>query len=266
MAPPPDADLLELLREIGLRAEVSRRLEAGASDALLRSIVESAVVLFRAAAASIALHDPLSDQLVFRVAAGAQGQGILGQAIAADRGIAGHAFVSGQPIAIVEAAVDARFARDVAEASGYLPRTLLAVPIEESGEALGVLEVLDKGGGLAFDLRDLDLAGLLARQAGAGIRMSRLERDVARLLRAGLARLLGEERSPASSAAEQALVAVAAAGAEADDPGLWELVEAIATIRRDDPQRLPLTRELLDLMARDAGRRRGGTGVIRFDP
>ena len=260
----PDVELLDLLREIGLRAEVGRRLEAGAADAMLRSIVDSAARIFHAAAASIALHEPATDELVFQVAAGPQGEGIVGRRIAADRGIAGHAFVSGEPIAIVEATADARFARDVAEASGYLPRSLLAVPIEEAGEALGVLEVLDRDGGAPFDLGDLDLAGAFGRQAGTAIRTRRLERDVARLLRAGLARLLGDDDAAASSAAD-ALVAVAAEGARGDEDGLWELVEAVATIRREDPDRLPLTRELLELMARHASRRRSGSGVIRFD-
>ena len=44
------------------------------------------------------------------------------------RGLAGYVAVSGQALAIDEPASDPRFARDVAERTGYVPQTLLLVP------------------------------------------------------------------------------------------------------------------------------------------
>ena len=58
-----------------------------ATEAVLRSIVEAAVLLFEAEAASLALFDPARNLLVFRVAAGAQGQGVVGLEIPPDRGL-----------------------------------------------------------------------------------------------------------------------------------------------------------------------------------
>ena len=55
--------------------------------------------------------DPGRNQLVFEVAAGEQGQGVIGLAIAPDQGIAGYVFTTGQPLALSEVERDARFGR-----------------------------------------------------------------------------------------------------------------------------------------------------------
>ena len=108
-------DARALLEAIALRTETARRLEAGSSEAVLRSIVEATVTLFQAHAASIALYDAASNRLVFRVAAGEQGGGVLGLSIPTDQGLAGYVFSTGQAIAISDVANDARFGRAFAE-------------------------------------------------------------------------------------------------------------------------------------------------------
>ena len=48
--------------------------------------------------------------------------------------------MSGQPIAVRDVETDARFARDVAESTHYVPTSILAAPLfDEEGEAAGVL-------------------------------------------------------------------------------------------------------------------------------
>ena len=101
-----------LPRAIALRVEAARRLSPPAGTAVLRSIVEATVALFDAEAASIALHDPATDRLVFTVAAGEQGQGVVGLAIEAGEGVAGYVFSTGQPLALSDVERDARFGRD----------------------------------------------------------------------------------------------------------------------------------------------------------
>jgi GAF domain-containing protein len=79
--------------------------------------------------------------------AAADGEGsadIVGVEMPASRGIAGWAVMSGQPISVRDVAADARFARDVAEATNYVPTTILAAPMfDDDGETIGVLSVLD---------------------------------------------------------------------------------------------------------------------------
>ena len=151
-----------------------------AGAAVLRSIVDATVALFDAEAASLALHDPATDRLVFRVAAGEHGQGVVGLTIAPGQGVAGYVQATGQPLALSDVAADPRFGRAAAEQTGYVPRSLLAVPLVDETGVLGVLEVLDRRDGGSFDLRDIELASVFARQASVAIRATGLERDAAR--------------------------------------------------------------------------------------
>ena len=166
----PSEPALELLAAIAARAEAAGRLEPPGGAAVLRSIVDATVVLFDAEAASIALYDAATDRLVFRVAAGAQGQGVVGVSIMPHEGVAGYVFSTGQPIAIVDVAADPRFGASTAEQTGYVPRSILAVPLIDDEDSLGVLEILDRRSGEGFALRDVELAGVFARQATVAIR------------------------------------------------------------------------------------------------
>jgi GAF domain-containing protein len=247
-----DHDALDLLRAIARRGAIARRLEDGAERAVLRSIVEATVTLFDAEAASIALYDPALAQLVFEVAAGEQGQGVIGLAIAPDQGIAGYVFTTGQGLALSEVEQDARFGRGAAEATGYVPRSIVAVPLVDERGTLGVLEVLDKRSSAAFSLRDIELAGVFAGQATVAIRASRVERDMATLLRSTLAALADSD----DPAAIERIVELATADLDGDDEGrLWALVDRVARLRRADPGELDLLAEILEVVARRAERR-----------
>jgi GAF domain-containing protein len=262
---PVGEQALELLRAIALRAETARRLESGSARAVLRSVVEATVALFEAEAASIALYDAATDRLVFEVAAGEHGQGVIGVSIGTDQGIAGFVFTTGQALALSDVASDPRFGRTVAAQTGYVPRSLIAVPLVDDHGTIGVLEVLDKHSQAAFSLRDIELAAVFARQAAVAISASRVERDVASLLRAALADLAPSDASPAAATIDE-LVAAATAGLDREDETrLWGLVEQVARVRRADPDALDLVTDLLDALARRSERtsrtrRRGRTG------
>jgi GAF domain-containing protein len=260
----PEA-LRAALRAIALRAEAARRLTPPAGTAVLESIVEAAVALFGSEAASIALYDPVERKLVFTVAAGEHGKEVIGLAIDASQGLAGYVFSTGQPLALADVASDARFGRSTAEQTGYLPRSLVAVPLLDDDGTLGVLEVLDKRGDAGFDLRDVELTMVFARQATVAIRATRIERDTATLLRSVLGGLDstidGEPAASADSTSTldvEALVRDAVAELDRDDDGaLWALADEIARLRMVDPGQMDLVRELLGVLVRRAERGHG---------
>ncbi len=280
MTDAPDP-LIPTLHAVALRVEAARRLAPPAGAAVLHSIVEATAVLFGAEAASLALYDAATDRLVFEVAAGDQGQGVVGLAIEAGAGVAGYVFSTGQPLALSDVARDARFGRATAEQTGYVPRSLLAVPLVDDEGILGVLEVLDKRGQAGFDLRDVELATVFARQATVAIRSSRVERDTAVLLRTvlvGAAAALADGPPTEPAARGEVALEGSAAGsddnltaaldriiateigfldADADDP-LWALADQIARLRAADPGQLDLVRELLAVLVRRAERGRPG--------
>ena len=245
----------DTLRAIALRTEIAGHLAPPAGAAVLNSVVEATVALFGAEAASIALFDPATNRLVFRVAAGTQGQGVVGVEIPPDQGVAGYVFTTGQPLALSDVARDARFGRDAAEQTGYVPRSLVAVPLLDDEGTIGVLEVLDKRNEAAFDLRDVELASVFARQATVAIRASRVERDTAALVRAALAAVAAAGQPAIAEIDVEAIVAAAIVElGRDDDRALWALSDEVARLRGSDPQELDLLRELLAVLARRAER------------
>lgn len=255
-----DAFALEALRAIAARIDIAARLEPPAGEAILRSVVEAAAVLIHAEAASIALYDAATDRLVFRLAAGEHGQGVVGLSIRPGDGVAGYVFASGEPLAIGETTVDPRFQREAAEQTGYVPRSLLAVPLADDAGTIGVLEVLDRRDGAPFDLADLEAAGVFARQATIAIRATRLERDAASILRSALTALAGPNDARGGRADVDALVATFLQDVDADGSGqpgqvgTWQLADAVARARAASPEQLALVVDILEALARRAGR------------
>jgi GAF domain-containing protein len=251
-----------LLDELAIRAETARRLELGSGALVLRSVVDATVRLFEAEAASIALFDAATDRLVFVVAAGEQGAGVVGLAIAPDQGLVGYVFTTGQALALADVRNDARFGRSFAEQTAYVPRSIVAVPLLDDEGALGVLEVLDKRSSESFSLRDIELASVFARQAAVAIRASRVERDITEILRSALVSLAAEGDAPSADpdrlrTAIEELVGAATIDQDRDgEAGLWALVEAVARIRRADPAQLDLVSDLLGVLASHAEKRR----------
>jgi GAF domain-containing protein len=261
---PTHSAALQALQAAAQRAAVAKRLQGDAETALLRSVVEVAVGILDAAAASIALFERDPERLEYRVAAGPQGAGVVGLSVPLGRGIVGFVFSTGQPIAVSDVRSDPRFDKGTAERTGYVPRAIAAVPIVGSGGSLGVLQVLDKGGSQTFSLGDMDVLGRLARQAAATIEAMRVQRDTTLLLRAVL-RDIGD--GDLDEAAIDALMAEAAVSLDRDaEQPFWRLVDLVGRLRGMTDRELTLVVELLEVVARNAGRQGRGSARRRRYP
>lgn len=183
----PERDLHEAVAAGVLAAEAGHR-------ELLQSVVEVARAIFGARAASIFLLDEESDELVFEAVAGEGADSLIGRRLPSSTGIAGWVLVTRQPLVLADVEQDPRFARDVAEATGYVPKSLMAVPLLHEERVLGVLQVLDRPERERFSLAEMDLLGLFGNQAAIALDLlSRARRARAALAGdsdlAGLARL-----------------------------------------------------------------------------
>jgi len=180
----PSPELAALLVRIGdlaghatrpttLRAELSR------AAASVRQLLD-------AAACSIALVEPDGGSLRFVAADGAGGQAIVDVTLPLGRGIAGWVAMAGQGIAVGDVSADPRHARDVAEATNYMPQSIMAVPLmDEEGGVLGVIEALDAQ--LVGDDtgRALDVLGTVGDQVASIVRLAQVYDNLgATLLRA----------------------------------------------------------------------------------
>jgi GAF domain-containing protein len=137
--------------------------------ALLQSVVDVARAIFRARASSIFLLDEETDELVFEAVSGEGSDRLVGTRFPSSTGIAGWVLVTRQPLVLEDVGSDQRFARDVAEQTGYVPKGLMAVPLLHGERALGVLEVLDRPQREGFTLAESDQLGLFANQAAIAL-------------------------------------------------------------------------------------------------
>jgi GAF domain-containing protein len=155
----------------GLRAAVAAGVLGSEEQhrALLRAIVEVARAIFGAQASSIMLFDEETDELVFEAVAREEDLPLIGTRLPSSTGIAGWVLVTRQPLVLEDVQQDPRFAKGVAEETGYVPKGLMAVPLLHEERSLGVLQVLDRPQRSRFSLQEMELLGLFANQAAIAL-------------------------------------------------------------------------------------------------
>lgn len=177
----------------------ARRLGPGvrprAAAELLDALTRTARVLFGASACSLALLTDDESELVYTAADGAGADAVVGLRIPSGQGVAGWVAASGQPVAIGDLARDPRFAGEVAEQTGYVPRAMLVVPVRSPDRLLGVLTVLDRDTSRPDAERDMERLALFADQAALAVEAVRAFDDVGGLLLQALA-AAADERAP----------------------------------------------------------------------
>lgn len=172
---PPPPDPADEITPAQMRRvlEVSRMLAVTSDlDKLLREIAESTTSLLDCERASIFLHDARTDELWTKVAL--QSTEIR---LASNRGIVGHAFKSNSVLNIPKPYEDARFNPLPDRASGFVTRSILAVPmVDWERNPVGVIQAINKREA-AFSGGDIALLQLLADQAGVAIQRFHLQQS-----------------------------------------------------------------------------------------
>jgi GAF domain-containing protein len=161
-------------------------------DQLLDLIVRAAAAAIPSPEGSLMLVDREARVLTFDIVIGQTAAKLQQLTLPLGRGIAGLVAVSGQPLAVANAQQDPRHARDIAEQVGYLPNTILAVPVAEAdGSVIGVLELLDRQGAPTFSLDDMELLGRFAELCSLALAQRRAHAIHAALIGRSLAALGG---------------------------------------------------------------------------
>lgn len=213
-------------------------------------IVATAAQVLRARAGALLLVDENAEELVFEVAVGGEAEVVKQFRVPLGHGIAGHVALTGQPIAVSDAADDPRAAADIAESVGYRPNSILCVPLFYDDEVIGVLEVLDKQDGSSFTAEDIESLGLFANQAAVAIEHSRMNTSMGALI----GDVLGAQTAAGAAFAARA----------ADDPtarqarALAELVQEIARAGENEAQ---ACRAILESFAEYLRSRRAASGA-----
>ncbi len=146
-------------------------------DALLRELVQESRQVARAEASSLLLYEPAREELYFHVALGEKGdQEALKRSIRLKlgQGIAGIAAQSRESILVTDALTDPRVYRDADSAAKFETRNLLAVPMVDRDNLIGVLEVVNREDGGDFSTLDLHALEMFAGLAATAVVNARL--------------------------------------------------------------------------------------------
>lgn len=159
--------------------DVARDLTAELDlDRLLHKILRASVTVMGCAAGSLLLYDPSTSELVFEVVEGGGGEALEKTRIKSDQGIAGCAFSQREPILVEDAMRDKRYFAEVAQRYDLQVHTLIAVPLIAKGNAIGVLEIMNRTSGESFNEDDQELLLTFASQSAIAIENARLYQSV----------------------------------------------------------------------------------------
>ena len=177
-----DARLAEDLRAVLVRSSLAGAIAAPVTHSrLLEMIVATAAQVISSQAASLFLIDDERGDLVFEVALGQKAEEVKKFRVPLGHGIAGHVAATGQPTA-TSGNTDPRQSREIGESLGYVPRTILCVPLFYGDRVIGVLELLDKADEATYTMLDMHVLGLFANMAAVAIEQSRTRESLSGLL------------------------------------------------------------------------------------
>jgi HD-GYP domain-containing protein (c-di-GMP phosphodiesterase class II) len=146
-------------------------------DEVLRQAIEGAALLVEAEAGALLLHNEQTGQLSFVVAVGDKGAALKDVQLRKGEGVAGLVIETGEPQIVNDAQTDARVAHAVDQKTGFVTKSLLAVPVKARDKLLGVLEAVNKREGRPFSNWDLVEFHSLANQVAIALENSRLFRS-----------------------------------------------------------------------------------------
>lgn len=154
--------------------EIARKLTGTLEiEPLLQNILESAVSILNCEAGSLLLVDEQTDELVFKATVGPVAANLVGQRLPPGSGIVGRAVQTRQPV-IENDAQRSPHRFDMDRQTGFVSRSLLAVPLQVKDRVLGVVEVINRRDGLPFTEDDQTLLTAFAGQAAVALENARL--------------------------------------------------------------------------------------------
>jgi adenylate cyclase len=140
-------------------------------DGMLGALVDVIVAELNADRATVFMHDKEAGELYSRIARGNFQHEIR---MAADKGVAGHVFNTGQSAVVNKAYADPHFDKTIDEKTGYVTKNILCAPIKTvKGEVIGVAQVLNKRNG-DFTAEDLGLLDAMTAQAAVALKTSQI--------------------------------------------------------------------------------------------
>ncbi|MBI3554446.1 MAG: GAF domain-containing protein [Elusimicrobia bacterium] len=166
-------DLKTALELFGLAGGLNSAMDL---DFLLQKLGAAAEQLLDSEASAVLLVTDDKKRLFFKSATGAKASAVKALTVPIGSGICGWVAQQRKPEVVNDTRKDPRFAAEFDKASGYVTRSVIAVPMEFRGELVGVLEVLNRRRG-SYTPDDVALLSSLASFASAAVANTRTIAD-----------------------------------------------------------------------------------------
>jgi PAS domain S-box-containing protein len=161
------AERLELVNEIA-HAISSADLNI---EAVLTVILEGLAGVISVEAGSILRV--VGDELLFMVALGEKAESVKPFRLRLGQGIAGWVAETGENLIVHDVHEDPRYYPDVERATGFVTKSILAVPMKTRDDVIGVIELINKIGG-RFTKKDIELITAISSFAAVALEHARL--------------------------------------------------------------------------------------------
>ena len=190
-----EARRLKLVNEIG-QAISSVDLDI---EAVLATILEAVARAIKVEAGSVLILE--DGDLLFMAALGEKAEYVKPFRLKVGQGIAGWVAKTGEELIVRDVHKDPRYYPEVEKATGFVSKSILAVPMKIGDKVVGVIELINKIGG-RFTKKDLGLISAIASFSAVALDHARLfsERELAETR-------FSEAHSPLSSSELAAAVA-----------------------------------------------------------
>jgi transcriptional regulator with GAF, ATPase, and Fis domain len=248
-----DATFAAELRDALVRRAAGGQLAtpSGQSE-LLAMILRTSARVIAAEAGALFLIDQETNELLFEAALVESDASARGFRIPVGQGIAGWVAATGQPVAISDASQDPRFAETISRSVGYVPKSVLCIPLFSREAMVGVIQLCDKDGGRPFTASDMELLGQFASQAAAAIEQSRALRDLSQLFCVVLQGLLpgmSEEEALQHALESNADDMTARAAQSEHYREALQITHLISEVSRHGPEARRVCREIISSVA-----------------
>ena len=118
---------------------------------------------------SLLLKDPKSGDMIFTVVAGANKEKLQGVRLSGGEGIAGHIMETGKPLIVKDVSKDIRLTNLIDMYAGFKPRSYMGTQLKSENKIFGVIELINRINGDAFNSEDLNRLTAIAEYAAIAI-------------------------------------------------------------------------------------------------
>jgi signal transduction histidine kinase len=166
-----EARISSLERVLKLMQVINSTLE---QSPLLDIIVQVATQVTDTGSASVMLVDEQTGELRFAAVAGQESAHVKPIVVPMDGSIAGTVVKENKSLLIRDAQSDPRWFQSADEISGYVTRSIIAVPMQLHGKVIGVMEAVNKRSGVEMSWDDVEILSKIATQAAIAINNARM--------------------------------------------------------------------------------------------